>query len=125
MSNFGKNLALWIVIGILVLALFQMFTPGQDRSPESTLAFSDFVAEVDSGEINDVTITGNEITGHFSDGRSFRTYAPDDPNLVERLNNHGVRISAAPPNNGPSILSILIGWFPFLLLIAVWISPNG
>ena len=121
MSNFGKNLALWVIIGVLVLALFQLFSPRQNLGPETTLAFSDFVAAVDSGRVNDVTMQGDAITGHFGDGRAFRTYAPDDPGLVQRLTDHGVRISAAPAPNGPSILSVLLGWFPFLLLIAVWI----
>ena len=121
MSNFGKNLALWVIIGVLVLALFQLFSPGRDRGPETTLAFSDFIAEVDSGRVSDVTMEGDSITGHFSDGRAFRTYAPDDPSLVQRLTDQGVRISAAPASNGPSILSVLLSWFPFLLLIAVWI----
>ena len=121
MSNFGKNLALWVIIGVLVLALFQMFSPGSDRGPEASLAFSEFVAEVDEGQVSDVTIQGNAISGHFRDGRAFSTYAPDDPGLVSRLAAHGVRISAAPANNGPSILSVLLGWFPFLLLIGVWI----
>ena len=121
MSNFGKNLALWVIIGVLVLALFQMFSPSSDRGPEATLAFSEFVAEVDDGQVSDVTIQGNAISGHFRDGRAFSTYAPNDPNLVERLAAHGVRISAAPANDGPSILSVLLGWFPFLLLIGVWI----
>ena len=121
MSNFGKNLILWVIIGVLVLALFQMFTPGQDRGPETSLAFSDFLAEVDNGQINDVTITGDSIAGHFSDGRAFVTFAPDDPTLIPRLNDHGVRISAAPPADSPWFLNVLIGWFPFLLLIGVWV----
>ena len=82
MSNFGKNLILWVIIGVLMLALFQMFTSGQEPGHETTLAFSDFVAEVDNGQVNDVTITGDSITGHFSDGRAFRTYAPSDPTLI-------------------------------------------
>ncbi len=121
MSSFGKNLALWVIIGVLVLALFQMFSPGSTRGPETALAFSDFVQEVQNGQVNDVTIKGNNITGHYADGRAFKTYAPNDPTLVDRLAQKNVRITAQPPAEGPSILSVLLGWFPFLLLIGVWI----
>ncbi len=121
MSSFGKNLALWVIIGVLVLALFQMFSPSATKGPETSLAFSDFLAEVQAGQVNDVTIKGEAITGHYADGRAFRTYAPNDPTLVERLNARGVRITAQPAADGPSILSVLLGWFPFLLLIGVWI----
>ena len=121
MSSFGKNLALWVIIGVLVLALFQMFSPSATKGPETSLAFSDFLAEVQAGQVNDVTIKGEAITGHYADGRAFRTYAPNDPTLVERLNTRGVRITAQPAADGPSILSVLLGWFPFLLLIGVWI----
>jgi cell division protease FtsH len=120
-SSFGKNLALWVIIGVLVLALFQMFSPSSSRGPETPLAFSEFVAEVKAGQVNNVTIKGNAITGNYADGRAFRTYAPNDPTLVERLTARGVRITAAPPSDGPSILSVLLSWFPFLLLIGVWI----
>ena len=121
MSSFGKNLALWVIIGVLVLALFQMFSPGSRRGPETSLAFSDFIQEVQNGQVNDVTIKGSNITGHYADGRAFRTYAPNDPALVDRLAQKGVRITAQPPAEGPSIMSVLLSWFPFLLLIGVWI----
>lgn len=120
-GNFGKNLILWVIIGILVLALFQMFTTDQNRGAETALAFSDFLAEVDSGQINDVTIVNDSIVGHFSDGRAFRTYAPDDPTLITRLSERGVRITAEPPATTPWILNVLAGTFPFLLIIGVWI----
>ena len=75
MNNFGKNLALWIVIGLLLVALFNLFQTSSSRGPQSTLAFSDFVADVNRGQVTDVTIQGNSIIGHFTDGRAFSTYA--------------------------------------------------
>ena len=96
MNNFGKNLALWIVIGLLLVALFNLFQTSSTRGPQSTLAFSDFVSEVNRGQVTDVTIQGSNITGHFADGRAFSTYAPSDPGLVGRLIDKGVRITAAP-----------------------------
>src|SRR5262249_11220915 len=122
-NNFGKNLALWIVIGLLLVALFNLFQTSSSRGPQgSTLAFSDFLNDVNSGRVTDVTIQGNNISGHFSDSRGFTTYAPNDPNLVNRLTEKNVRITAAPVDeNVPSLFGVLISWFPMLLLIGVWI----
>jgi cell division protease FtsH len=121
-NNFGKNLALWIVIGLLLVALFNLFQTSSTRGPQSTLAFSDFVSEVNRGQVTDVTIQGSNITGHFADGRAFSTYAPSDPGLVGRLIDKGVRITAAPTEeNVPSLFGVLVSWFPMLLLIGVWI----
>ncbi|MGH6905887.1 MAG: ATP-dependent metallopeptidase FtsH/Yme1/Tma family protein, partial [Geminicoccaceae bacterium] len=122
MNNFTKNLALWVIIGLLLIALFNLFQNPSGRGPQANLAFSDFLAEVDNGRVRDVTIQGNTITGHFSDGRSFSTYAPEDPALVGRLTERGVRITAAPVDDSmPSLLGVLVSWFPMLLLIGVWI----
>ena len=121
MSSFGKNLALWVIIGVLVLALFQMFSPSTSRGPEQNMPYSQFLAELQAAQVNEVVIKGNAITGMLVGGMAFKTYAPNDPTLIERLNARGVKITAAPPADGPSILSVLLGWFPFLLLIGVWI----
>ena len=122
MNNFGKNLALWIVIGLLLVALFNLFQTSSTRGPQSTLAFSDFLTDVNRGQVTDVTIQGNNITGHFTDGRAFTTYSPTDPSLVSRLTDKGVRITAAPiDENVPSLFGVLVSWFPMLLLIGVWI----
>src|SRR3981081_611366 len=95
-NNFGKNLALWIVIGLLLVALFNLFQTSSTRGPQSTLAFSDFVTDVNRGQVTDVTIQGDNINGHFTDGRAFTTYAPKDPGLVVRRIDQGVRVTAAP-----------------------------
>jgi cell division protease FtsH len=121
-NNFGKNLALWIVIGLLLVALFNLFQTSSPRGPQSTLAFSDFVADVNRGQVSDVTIQGNSIIGHFSDSRAFTTYSPNDPGLVGRLIDKGVKITASPVDeNVPSLFGVLVSWFPMLLLIGVWI----
>ncbi|MCE2510216.1 MAG: ATP-dependent zinc metalloprotease FtsH [Alphaproteobacteria bacterium] len=122
MNNFGKNLALWVVIVLLVVALFNLFQTPYQQSGVQEWAFSDFLAEVEGGQVRDVTIQGHQIKGHSQDGRAFTTYAPDDPELVNRLTKRGVRITAAPDEEGmPSLFGVLISWFPMLLLIAVWI----
>lgn len=120
--NFSRNLALWVVVALLVFALFNLFQGSPSRGPENSLAFSEFVSEVNRGEILDVTIQGRKITGHYRDGRSFGTYAPEDPNLVPQLIERGVRITAVPADDGtPTFWGILISWFPMLLLIGIWI----
>ena len=121
--NFSRNLALWVIIGLLVFALFNLFQgSSSQRGPQTSLAFSDFLTSVESGEVRDVTIKGNNISGHYRDGRNFGTYAPNDPTLIEKLNTKGVRITAQPSDEGsPTLWGILISWFPMLLLIGVWI----
>ncbi|MFT5438333.1 MAG: cell division protease FtsH, partial [Alphaproteobacteria bacterium] len=122
MNNLGKNLALWVIIGLLLLALFNLFQQPSGRTGQVGIPFSDFVAEVANGQVREVTIKGNQISGFYTDGRGFSSYAPNDPNLVERLTKRGVVIKAVPRDDGsPSLLQILISWFPMLLLIGVWI----
>ena len=118
-----KNVALWLFIAFIAFGLFNLFGgPGSDNSRNIELTYSQFLDEVDTGSISDVVIKGKNITGKYSDGRSFKTYEPNDPTLVDRLNERGVNISAVPLDDGyPSLLGILISWFPMLLLIGVWI----
>jgi cell division protease FtsH len=98
--NFSRNAALWIFIVLLVLLLFNLFQGTATRGPAQPMAFSDFIGEVQDSQVREVTIQGEQITGHFNDGRQFQTYAPDDPNLVSMLLENGVRITAAPEENG-------------------------
>jgi cell division protease FtsH len=118
-----KNVALWLFIAFIAFGLFNLFGgPGSDNTRSIELTYSQFLDEVDAGSITDVEIKGKGITGKYSDGRSFKTYEPNDPTLVDRLNERGVNISAVPLDDGyPSLLGILISWFPMLLLIGVWI----
>ncbi|MEX0808986.1 MAG: ATP-dependent zinc metalloprotease FtsH [Dongiaceae bacterium] len=113
---------LWIVIALLLIALFNLFDGGSTRGPQSEISYSQFLTEVDTGQVSDVTIQGRTINGHTSDGRAFTTYSPEDPNLVAKLAERGVSITAAPiESDVHPLLSILISWFPMLLLIGVWI----
>jgi cell division protease FtsH len=119
---FGKNLALWIIIALLLVALFNLFQSSGTRVSQANLPFSEFLTMVEKGQIKDVLIQGSNITGHYANGGSFATYAPKDANLVDRLIKSGVQIAAAPSEeNVPSLFSILVSWFPMLLLIGVWI----
>ncbi len=118
-----KNFILWAVIAVLVLALFNLFQGGPVVGGRSeAINFSQLLAETDAGNVRDVLIEDQQITGHYTDGRAFSTIAPDDPGLVQRLYDKGVDISAAPSaTKGTSLLNILISWFPMLLLVGVWI----
>src|SRR5437764_932501 len=117
-----RNFALWVIIVLLLLALFTLFqNPGQ-RTTSQDISFSQLLNEVDQGRVRDVLIQGPEIHGTYTDGRSFQTYAPGDPNLVQRLYNKGVQITARPQSdNVPWFVSLLISWLPFVALIGVWI----
>ncbi|WP_088347870.1 MULTISPECIES: ATP-dependent zinc metalloprotease FtsH [Rhodomicrobium] len=120
-SNF-RNFAIWIIIGLLLVALFNLFqNPGQ-RARANEITYSQFLGEVESQNIRSVVIAGNNLSGKFADGRTFQTVAPNDPQLVERLHTKGVGISVKPNEDDvPSIVSVLVSWFPMLLLIAVWV----
>ena len=117
-----RNFALWVIIVLLLLALFTLFqNPGQHTTSQD-VSFSQLLNEVDQGRVRDVVIQGPEIHGTFTDGRSFQTYAPSDPSLVQRLYNKGVSITARPQTeNVPWFVSLLISWLPFVALIGVWI----
>ena len=118
--NFSKNIALWIIIGLLVLVLFNLFQGTSQRPGPSEMAFSEFLTRVESGDIKAVTIKGNQIFGKYQSGEAFQTYTPNDPQLVQRLKDQDVQIRAEPSEDGsPTLWGILISWFPMLLLIGV------
>jgi cell division protease FtsH len=120
--NFGKNIALWVLIGILLLAVFSEFQGSDTTRDTNTLAYSDFMNTVDKGGVRSVTIQGRRVMGQLQSGESFSTYVPGDPDMVSTLRAAGVKIVAEPvPENSPSFWSIVISWFPMLLLIGVWI----
>jgi cell division protease FtsH len=105
-----------------LLGLYNLIDNPAVINEKTEITFSQLLAEVDSGNVVDVEISGDNISGHYSDGRSFETFSPSDPTLIERLYNRGVSISAKPTKEGGSVLlNILVSWFPMLLLIAVWI----
>jgi cell division protease FtsH len=118
MNPFYKNLALWMVIGLIVILLFNLFQANQ--SPRGEIVFSDFLKKVEVGEVREVTLRGNAVTGRLSDGSAFRTFTADYPDLVKSLRDKGVKIEVKPPDNNPWY-AILLQWVPMLLFIGVWI----
>ena len=122
MSNFGRNLALWVIIALLLVVLFNLFQPGVGRTGATQLPYSDFVSDVNAGHVRDVVIQGRTVTGHLTDNRTFQTYAPEDATLSQRLIDKGVRVIAKPEDAEMSpLLHMLLSWFPMLLLIGVWV----
>src|ERR1700691_2303138 len=117
-----RNFALWVIIVLLLLALFTLFqNPGQHASSQD-ISFSQLLTEVDQGHVRDVVIQGPEIHGTFNNNSSFQTYAPNDPTLVKRLYDGKVTITAKPPgDNVPWFVSLLVSWLPFIALIGGWI----
>ncbi len=120
-ANF-RNFALWVIIGLLLIALFNLFqNPGQ-RSSGQEVAYSQFLNDVEQGRVRNVVISGQQITGSYTDSTAFQTFAPQDPDLVKRLEERGVAIAAKPATEGgQSLLGVIISWFPMFLILAVWI----
>ncbi len=118
-----KNLIMWVIIVLLSVGLFNMFQdPNRINSEKNTLPFSNFLSEVDAGRVVEVKIQGNNISGILANGKNFTTYSPNYPELVDKLSDKGVSIVATPQEDKmPSLLGILLSWFPMLLLIGVWI----
>ena len=122
MKNISKNVVLWIIIGLLLIVLFNLFQGSSNNRNTSKISFSDFIAATESGNVSEVNINGSNVTGFLNDGRSFSTYVPNYPNLVDKLNESGVKITAEPSERSMHpLLSVLLSWFPMLLLIGVWI----
>jgi len=119
MNNLTKNLILWLVIAMVLMAVFNNFGPRQDAAPP--IDYSTFITQVTQGQVEKVTIQGDIIKGTRVNGEKFKTMSPGDDHLVTDLLDNGVAITAE-EEEPPSLLwSILLSWFPFLLLIGVWI----
>lgn len=119
MSSVHKNIALWLIISLIIILLFHMFNQPQKGSQE--IIYSDLVHYIEKGQVMEVTIKGENIEGKLIDGRAFKTYAPKDSGIVTLLKEKGVRIAAKPAEGSSWYMTILISWFPIILLIGVWI----
>ena len=119
MNPFYKNMALWLVIALVMVLLFNLFN--QPKTSRQKVLFSEFRLAVDRGEVREVTIQGNNIYGKFGDGREFKTYTINDPELVKDLMAKRVTIDVRPDEQSSWWMQLIISWFPMLLLIGVWI----
>ncbi|MBW2329229.1 MAG: ATP-dependent zinc metalloprotease FtsH, partial [Deltaproteobacteria bacterium] len=119
MNTFYKNLSMWLVIGMTMILLFNLFNTPQN--PRTSMTYSEFWSSVESGAINKVTIQGDRILGAGQDGSPFMTVTPDDTELIPMLRESGVDIAVKEGDKESLWMSIFISWFPMLLLIGVWI----
>jgi cell division protease FtsH len=117
--NRSHNFALWLTLGLVLLLIFKVFNPQQPKEPE--IVFSEFFSAVEKGEITEVTIQGRVIRGKFRNDDRFRTFTPEDPDIVRTLREKGVKISARPEEGEPWYIALLVQSFPILLLIGVWV----
>ena len=122
MNNLGRNIAIWLVIGVALMALFNMFQGAGNTNATNQIAYSDFIAQAENGGLTEVVIEGSNLKGLTRDGRTVTSYKPDGTDVVTTLSNTDVRIDARPDtSNMPGFLSVLLSWFPMLLFIGVWI----
>ncbi len=119
MNSRVKNLIFWVVVGLFMILLFNLFT-FQGQSPDEEVKFSEFVSRVEQSDVREVTIRGNYINGLFKDGRPFKTYLVEYPDLVKVLREHHVTINAKPPEDNPWYVTLLVTWGPFILFLALW-----
>src|SRR6202162_5934598 len=119
MNQFSRSIALWLVLGLMFLLLFNIFSRQQPKEPE--IIFSDFLNQVDKGQVAQATIQGNLIKGDTVGGDHFKVNAPDYPDLVKTLREKGVKIAAKPAEGDPWWMVALVQWFPVIVLAALWI----
>ena len=121
MKNSGKNLVIWLIIFAIIMTVSQVIT-GPDGVAGNKVIFSEFMKKVDSGEVVQVEIKGNDLVGKLKDESQFYTYLPEYPNLVETLEKKGVEITAIPlVSKSEKVVAGILGWLPFILMIALWI----
>ena len=124
MNQFYRNLAIWMLIALAMVFLFNTFNA--KKVDFEDVSFSAFTKNVEEGKVKEVTIKGQEITGKYVENagkekKAFHTYAPDDPDLVKNLRGKNVQITARPLDDNPWYMTMLVSWLPMLLLIGVWI----
>jgi len=119
LNNFYRHLSLWVVIGIVVILLYNLFSVRPQ--PVTNLVYSEFLSRVEGGEVAEVLLRGRDISGKFVEGGQFSTYSAEDPDLVSYLRDKKIRIVAEPFQDNPWFITVFVSWFPMLLLIGVWI----
>ena len=115
-----KNIILWVVIAVVLMSIFNNFGP-QMEGADTTLSYSQFIDAVKSGQVSQVMIDDQVVKGKMQAGQVFRTYAPNDPHMVDDLLANNVDIKAMPPEQPSLLMQLLVSFGPMLLLIAVWV----
>ena len=121
MNNLARNIIIWLIFGAALVGLFNLFQSPSSSTPGTQLAYSDFIAEVESQQVVEVVIDGRNLKGQAKNGRIITSVMPEGTDVVEVLDANDVRIIASPEDSGMPALSILPSWFPMLLFIGIWI----
>ncbi len=118
-----KTILIWLAVVIGLITFYNMIGSGKNLADGGAIDYSEFNKQVQSQNVNDVSLNGRHILGHYKSGQAFRTYAPEnDLNLIPNLTQSGVAIKVIPPeDNSSSLFSIFIQWFPMLLFVGIWI----
>jgi cell division protease FtsH len=119
LNQFHKNLALWLVIVLMMILVYNLFNKTQTSQEKTT--YTEFIAALDAGKITTVTLRGNEIIGKYVGGKEFKTYKPEDPSLTQKLLDRKIPVTAEPAEDKVPWFSMLLSWFPLILLVGVWI----
>ena len=119
MNSRVKNLLFWVVVGLFMILLFNLFSV-PTHAPEDEVIFSEFMAQLDKGEVTKVTIKANHISAILKDGSRIRTYSADYPEMVKVLREKNVQIEARPPDESPWYITFLVTWGPFVLFLGLW-----
>lgn len=119
MNSRVKNLLFWVVVGLFMILLFNLFSV-PTHAPEEEVIFSDFLAKIEKGDVEKATIKGNHISAVLKDKTRVRTYTPDYPDLVKILREKAVQIEVKPPDESPWYITFLVTWGPFILFLGLW-----
>ncbi len=119
MNSKVKNLLFWVVVGLFMILLFNLFSV-PTHTPEDDVIFSDFMAQLDKGEVTKVIIKSNHISAILKDGTRIRTYSAEYPDMVKVLRERNVQIEAKPPDDNPWYITFLMTWGPFILFLGLW-----
>lgn len=121
MKNISKILIIWLTLGLIVVLVYNLFVNKNYFYSSINISYSDFLNKVEKGEVIEVVIEGEKITGKLTSGKNFITYAPQDQQLLPLLKSKGIKIVVRPKNQSNWVTSFLISWLPFIVLIALWI----
>jgi len=119
MNSRVKNLLFWVVVGLFMILLFNLFSV-PTHAPEEEVIFSDFMAQLDKGEVEKVIIKASHISAILKNGTRIRTYSAEYPDLVKVLRDRNVQIEAKPPDESPWYITFLVTWGPFILFLGLW-----
>ncbi|MEH0018581.1 MAG: ATP-dependent zinc metalloprotease FtsH [Desulfobacter sp.] len=119
MNQFYKNISLWLVIVLMMVMLYNIFN--QQQPGQSDIGYSEFLALVEGGRVQDVVIQGQDLYITDDNGARYRSFAPDDGELIKLLRANEVSIKAKPPAESSWFMSIVVSWLPMIVLIGVWI----